>query len=107
MPGYGLFIDPPYEINGQVVRGGAGWVVMSPKNLARWGLLVATGGQWKGKRLISKVVDAGGGNGSSARGYGGELMGSRGDVTTTIKGTKVPWQLFEEPPKPGSRGAGK
>jgi len=43
-------------------------------------------------------VDAGGGNGSAARGYPG-VMGSRGDVTTTIKYTKVPWDLFKDPPK--------
>ena len=28
MPGYGGFIDPPYEIDGHVVRGGPGWVLM-------------------------------------------------------------------------------
>jgi len=63
-PDYGLFVDPPYEINGHVVRTGGTGIVMSAKDLARYGLLVATGGQWKGKRLITNVVDAGGGNGS-------------------------------------------
>ncbi len=100
MPDYGLFVDPPYKINGHVVRTGGTGLVMNAKDLARYGLLVATGGRWKGKRLISSVVAAGGGNGSAARGYGGNAMGSRGDVTTTMKGTKVPWHLFEKPPRP-------
>jgi len=51
MPGYGDFIDPPYEINGHVVRGG-GWAVMCAVDLARFGHLVACGGIWKGEKLI-------------------------------------------------------
>jgi len=53
IPNYGEYVDPPYYISGNVVRGGPGWIVMSPKDLARFGLLVATGGIWQGKRLIS------------------------------------------------------
>ena len=66
MPGYGDFLDPPYEINGHVVRGGGGWVVISAEDLARFGLLVATGGVWEGERLIGSewVRSHGGGNGS-------------------------------------------
>ena len=99
MPDYGLFVDPPHKINGHIVRTGGTGVVMSSKDLARYGLLVATGGRWKGKRLISSVTDAGGGNGSAARGYAG-VMGSRGDMTTTMKYMKVPWDLFKDPPMP-------
>jgi len=51
-PGYGEYVDPPYEINGHVVRGAPGWFVMSAEDLARFGLLVATRGVWKGKRLV-------------------------------------------------------
>jgi CubicO group peptidase (beta-lactamase class C family) len=51
-PGYGEYVDPPYEINGHVVRGGPGWMRISAEDLARFGLLIATGGVWKGKRLI-------------------------------------------------------
>jgi CubicO group peptidase (beta-lactamase class C family) len=51
-PGYGEYVDPPYEINGHVVRGAAGWMRISAEDLARFGLLIATGGVWKGKRLI-------------------------------------------------------
>ena len=55
MPGYGWFLDPPYHINGQPVRGGPGWIVMSALDLARVGLLMASGGEWKGKQLISRI----------------------------------------------------
>ena len=52
IPGYGEYVGPPYEVKGHVVRGGPGWVVMSPEDLARFGLLIATKGIWKEKRLI-------------------------------------------------------
>ena len=65
-PGYGEYVDPPYYINGNVVRGGPGWIVMSPKDLARFGLLVATGGIWQGKRLISPEWIRGHGGGNSS-----------------------------------------
>lgn len=55
LPGYGEFLDPPYEINGYPVRGGGGWVVMSAMDFARIGLLIATGGIWKGEQLISMI----------------------------------------------------
>lgn len=45
-------VDPPYELRGHIVRGGPGWVVMSSADLARFGLLIATGGIWKGARLV-------------------------------------------------------
>ena len=53
MPDYGAFIDPPYEIAGHPCVGGGGWVVMSPKDLARVGTLINTRGVWRGERLIS------------------------------------------------------
>lgn len=52
IPNYGEYVGPPYEINGHVVRGGPGWIVMSSEDLARFGLLIATRGIWKGKRLV-------------------------------------------------------
>ena len=100
MPGYGLFLDRPYKINDQIVRGGPGWVVMSPKDLARWGLLVATGGEWKGKRLISRIQGHGGGNGSHVGGTGGKTIGSWGKVTSTFNHGQIPWKLFAKPPEP-------
>ena len=99
MPGYGLFLDLPYKIEGQVVRGGPGWVVMSPKDLARWGLLVATGGEWNGKRLISRVQGHGGGNGSHVGGISGKAIGSWGKVTCTFNHGQIPWKLFTKPPE--------
>jgi len=53
MPGYGLFCDPPYYIDGNIVQGGGGWVFMSPRNMARIALLIANRGVWNGERLIS------------------------------------------------------
>ncbi len=93
MPGYGDFVDPPYEINGQVVRGGPGWVVMSPKDLARFGLLISTGGIWKGRRLISSqwVRGHAGGNGSLVTGDQNTYVAV---AIVTAKG--VPHKLFKE-----------
>ena len=100
MPGYGLFLDPPYEIDGNVVRGGPGWIVMSAKDLARVGLLVATRGVWKGERLISGTSflrGHGGGNASHMTGVGGDLMVSWGKVTTSdIDFDDLPVDLFVE-----------
>ena len=55
MPGYGDYLDTPYRVKGIRVRGGPGWAVMSAGDFARVGLLIATGGVWKGKRLISQL----------------------------------------------------
>ena len=92
MVGYGDFLDPPYYIKGLGVRGGPGWVIMSAKDLARFGLLVATGGVWKGKRLISSrwIRGHGGGNNS----------GVSGDRTTFIAWGVVTSQGH---PRPGAR----
>ncbi len=103
MPGYGDFLDPPSKIDGQPVRGGPGWVVISAKDLARWGLLVATGGEWKGKRLISRIQGHGGGNGSVVDGTGGNVVGAWGQVTSTFDASQIPWKLFTDPPKRKSR----
>ena len=83
MPGYGDFVDPPYEIGGHPVRGGGGWAVMSASDLARFGLLVATDGVWKGKQLIDAewVRSHGGGNGSFVIGDPDTYI-SAGIVTT-------------------------
>jgi len=73
MPDYGAYIDPPYEIDGVRVRGGPGWVIMSAKDFARVGLLIATQGVWKDERLISK------------------LGGNRGVAANTVDG----WGIVE------------
>lgn len=84
MPGYGLFCDPPYEIEGHRVQGGGGWISMSAQDLARVGLLVATRGVWHGERLIGDtplVAGHGGGNASLMNGWS-DTMISWGQVTT-------------------------
>jgi CubicO group peptidase (beta-lactamase class C family) len=83
MPGYGDFIDPPYEIDGNVVRGGGGWAVMSAADLAGYGLLVSSGGIWEGERLLEAewVHGHGCGNGSRLEGDRQSFL-SIGIVTT-------------------------
>jgi CubicO group peptidase (beta-lactamase class C family) len=53
LPGYGSYLDPPWEINGHAVRGGPGWVVISANDLARFGYLMLRHGRWLDKQLIS------------------------------------------------------
>lgn len=101
MPGYGDFLDPPYEIDGHVVRGGPGWVVMSARDLARFGHLVATGGMWNGKRLLGHqwTIGHGGGNGSGVAGESKNYT-AFGIVTTEgidFKNPFFPDQLFIRP----------
>ncbi len=83
MPGYGDFIDPPYEMDGHKVRGGGGWAIMSASDLARYGLFVASGGVWEGERLLDPpwVISHGGGNGSRLEGDPTTLL-SMGMVTS-------------------------
>ena len=54
-PGYGEYLDPPWEINGQVVRGGPGWIVISASDLARFGYLMLRNGNWNGKQILSQA----------------------------------------------------
>ncbi len=80
-PGYGQYADLPHEIGARPVRGGPGWVCMSAADLARFGLLVATGGLWKGQRLLGSewLISKSGGNGSTIV----------GDRQTFIAGARV------------------
>ena len=83
-PAYGSFCDPPFEIQGHTVRGGGGWLVMSPKDMARLGLLVATRGIWNGERLVSDtrfLCGWGGANGSQMDGVGEDALLAWGAVT--------------------------
>lgn len=70
-PGYGGFVDPPYEIGSNRVQGGGGWVTMCATDLARVGLLLATGGIWKDERLIGASEFVNKGQGGRVRGWGG------------------------------------
>ncbi len=95
-PGYGEYVDPPYEINGHVVRGGPGWVVMSAEDLARFGLLIATGGVWKGKRLIGAKW---------LRGHAGVgIHVVAGDPKTLVAIAKINTRGFPFGQKVGTRG---
>ena len=77
------YLDPPYEIDGHVVRSGPGWVVMSASDLARFGHLNATRGIWKGERIINADWLRGhsGGNKSGVSGES-EQFTALGVVTT-------------------------
>jgi Beta-lactamase len=81
MPGYGHYCDLPHEINGVVVHGGPGWVLMNAEDLARFGLLVATGGIWKGQELLSSewLISKSGGNMSAVF----------GDAESFVAGSRV------------------
>ena len=52
LPDSYTYLDPPYEIAGNVVRSGPGWVVWSASDMARFGHLNATRGLWKGEQII-------------------------------------------------------
>jgi CubicO group peptidase (beta-lactamase class C family) len=55
LPGYGEYLDPPYEIDGHIVRGGPGWVVINANDLARFGYLMLRRGRWRDKQLLSEA----------------------------------------------------
>ena len=96
IPHYGEYVDPPYAINGHVVRGGPGWVVMSAEDLARFGLLIATGGVWKGKRLIGKEW---------LRGHSGVgIHVVAGDPHTLVSIAKINTKGFPFGQRVGTRG---
>lgn len=86
------YLDPPFEIEGQIVRSAPGWVVISASDLARFGHLVSTQGLWKGKRLIGPewLRGHGGGNRSGMSGESGRFT-AMGVVTT--KGLDHPHSL--------------
>ena len=69
-PGYGDFLDPPYTIDDVPVHGGGGWVVMGATDFARVGLLIATGGIWQGRRLISQIGGNTGVGAHTVQGWG-------------------------------------
>ena len=95
MPGYGDFIDPPYEINGHVVRGGGGWAVMCAADLARFGHLIACDGYWAGEKLIDPqwLRNHAGGNGSFVGGESRQYT-AIGRVTTDGISFPFPDHLF-------------
>ena len=95
MPSAWDYLDPPYEIGGHVVRSGPGWVVMSPKDLARFGHLGATQGNWKGEQLIDPqwLRGHGGGNGS---GVSDERTHYTAMAMVTTQGMDYPYSIARE-----------
>ena len=103
------YLDPPYEINGHVVRSGPGWAVMNASDLARFGHLIATRGNWKGEQLLDPqwLRGHGGGNGSGVCGES-RYYTAMGVVTTegidpgwfgTARESLVPQDVFVGPVK--------
>ncbi len=103
------YLDPPYEIDGNPVRSGPGWVVISAKDLARYGLLVATGGNWKGEQILPPgwVRTHSGGNRSGLHGESRRFT-SMGRVATegidmrfsVERESLIPQDVFVGPVKP-------
>lgn len=65
------YLDPPFQINGIPVRSGPGWVIISALNLARFGHLLATRGNWKGRQIVDPLWLRGHGGGNKS-GVSGE-----------------------------------
>jgi len=83
------YLDPPFEINGHPVRSGPGWVVMSPLDIARFGHLLATRGQWAGEQLVDP---------DWLRGHGGgNRCGVSGESTFCTAMAQVTTDGFDHP----------
>ncbi len=105
------YLDPPYEINGNPVRSGPGWVVISASDLARFGHLNTTGGIWKGEQAIDPDWLRGhsGGNKSGTSGES-KYFTAMGVVTTegfeyrhaTETTSFLPEELFTGPVRANS-----
>jgi CubicO group peptidase (beta-lactamase class C family) len=102
------YLDPPYEINGHVVRSGPGWVVISASDLARFGHLLATRGNWKGEQIIDPqwLRGHGGGNKSGVTGESEHytamaLVTTQGldHVHSTVRESFLPQEVFVGPVK--------
>ena len=104
------YLDPPYEIGGAPVRSGPGWVVISASDLARFGHLNATRGEWNGRHLIDPqwLRGHGGGNRSGVSGESSHYT-AMAVVTTagldfphsTYGGSFLPEDLFVGPVRAG------
>jgi CubicO group peptidase (beta-lactamase class C family) len=100
------YLDPPYEIGDAPVRSGPGWVVISASDLARFGHLMATQGNWNGRQLIDPAWLRGhsGGNRSGVSGES-EHVTAMAVVTadgfdhahSTVRRSFIPEQLFVGP----------
>ena len=95
MPDTYTYLDPPYEINGHLVRSGPGWVIMSASDLARFGHLIATKGLWEGEQLLDPAWLRGHGGGTEC-GVSGEseyftAMGVVATAGLRPEAFELPW----------------
>ena len=100
------YLDPPYQINGNLIRSGPGWVVINASDLTRFGHLLATRGNWKGEQIVSPQWLRGHGGGNKS-GVSGESVNytALGVVTTTgiehlhttSRKSFIPSELFLRP----------
>lgn len=111
--GYAEYADPPFHVAGAVVRGGPGWVVMAAADLARFGLLVASAGWWRGQRLLGPewLVSKSGGNWSTVVGDRHSFVAGARVATEGLPGFlwvpdfvayRFPPELLDPGVKPGS-----
>ncbi len=100
------YLDPPYEIDGYAVRSAPGWVVISASDLARFGHLLATRGNWMGRQIIDPqwLRGHGGGNKSGVSGesshytaIGMVTTDGIGHVHSTARESFIPRELFLGP----------
>lgn len=79
-----------------LTRGGPGWMVISSEDLARFGLLIATGGVWKGRRLIGSEW---------LRGHAGlDVHVVAGDPETMVSIAKINTKNFPFGQQVGTQG---
>lgn len=89
------YLDPPYEIDGNVVRSGPGWVVISAADFARFGHLNATGGMWRGRRVLDPRWLRGHGGGNRS-GVSGETRYGTALAVVTTDGIDHPHGMWPE-----------
>ena len=103
-PGYGEFVDPPYEIRGKRVQGGGGWVVMSASDMARVGVLLASSGLWRGEVLLGAGEFVTNGQSSEIRGWNGgnssTLSAWAGEDQLVIAAVTTAGLDWRDPPRP-------
>ena len=95
LPDSFTYLDPPFDVNGHVVRSAPGWAVISASDLARFGHLVATQGIWKGERLIGAEWLRGHGGGNHS-GMSGESKHFTAMGVVTTKGLHHPYTVATE-----------
>lgn len=89
------YLDPPYEIDGNVVRSGPGWVVISAADLARFGHLNATGGWWE-NRLVLEPRWIRGHSGGNRSGVSGDRRHVTALAVVTTDGLDHPHSTWPE-----------